>query len=158
MLFFDVVSERLSQNALTKQEDVYFCSLVGSKMIPIQFIKSFLDQATAQGSRSTVLRPLGWIVAICAGATLAAVKFNASNWIILLFGVAAGLGIMLYLGSYIYCLATGREDLLRSETYSIQKLAIEKGFVGDSLAGVFRSKPGDQLATAMGKDEAAGEK
>jgi hypothetical protein len=127
-------------------------------MAPIQFIQGLLDQAAAQGSRSTVLRPLGWIVAICASAALAAVQFKAPTWIIVMFGVSAGLGITLYLGSYIYCLATGKEDLLRSETYSIQKLAIEKGFVGDSLAGVFRSKPGDQLSSGMDQEEAAGEK
>ena len=41
----------------------------------------------------------------------------------------------LYLGAYVYCLVTDR-DALRSETYTIQKMAIEKGFVGDSLTGV----------------------
>ena len=128
-------------------------------MPPIQLIKAFLEQATAQGSRSTVLRPLAWLVAICAGASLAAVEFHAPTWIIVLFGVSAGLGIALYLGSYIYCLATGKEDLLRSETYSMQKLAIEKGFVGDSLAGVFRAEPGGQsLLDISSHDAVSGEK
>jgi hypothetical protein len=127
-------------------------------MPSIQLIKAFLEQATSHGSRSTVLRPLAWLVAICASATLAAVRFSAPTWIIVLFGVSAGLGIALYLVSYIYCLAKGKEDLLRSETYSIQKLAIEKGFVGDSLAGVFRAEPNEQALVPTSHDAAPGEK
>ena len=42
----------------------------------------------------------------------------------------------LFVGAYIYCLFHDREAL-RSETYSIQKLAIEKGFLGDSVTGMF---------------------
>lgn len=127
-------------------------------MPSIQLIKAFLEQATAHGSRSTILRPLAWLIAICASACLAGVEFNAPSWIILLFGASAGLGIALYLVSYIYCLAKGKEDLLRSETYSIQKLAIEKGFVGDSLAGVFRVEPDEEPLLTDGKGTAAGAK
>ncbi len=85
-----------------------------------------------------MLRPLGWLIGICVGAVLGAVEFKASGWIVWLFAMFAGLGVVLYLGTFIFCLLTSREDLLRSETYSIQKLAIEKGFVGDNIAGVFQ--------------------
>ncbi len=107
-------------------------------MPPVRLIQAFFDQATTQGSRSTVLRPLGWLIGICVGAVLGAVEFKASGWIVWLFAMFAGLGVVLYLGTFIFCLLTSREDLLRSETYSIQKLAIEKGFVGDNIAGVFQ--------------------
>jgi hypothetical protein len=131
-------------------------------MPTFHLIRAFLDQATAQGSRSTILRPLGWLIAICASATLGAVEFKAPTWLTVLFGACAGLGVLLYLGAYIYCLATGKEDLLRSETYSIQKLAIEKGgFVGDSVAGVFpvdRDQSGHLLSGTIGQDAAEGEK
>ena len=112
-------------------------------MPPIQLIRAFLDQATAQGSRSTILRPLGWLIALCAAALLGAVECKAPEWVVALFGVSAGLGVALYLCSYLYCLVTGKEELLRSETHSIQKLAIEKGFVGDSAAGVFETETVD---------------
>lgn len=51
--------------------------------------------------------------------------------------------MLLYLGAYIYCLATDK-DALRSETYTIQKMAIEKGFVGDSLIGVLTVSQDDE--------------
>lgn len=41
----------------------------------------------------------------------------------------------LYLGAYLYFMFTDK-DALRSETYSIQKLAIERGLRGDDLTGV----------------------
>jgi hypothetical protein len=107
-------------------------------MPPIRLIQAFLDQATAQGSRSTVLRPLAWFVAICVAAVVCLVEVKAPVWLTAMFGVFAGLGSALYLGTFVYCLQNGKEDLLRSETYSIQKLAIEKGFVGDSLSGVIQ--------------------
>ena len=109
-------------------------------MPALQLIKGFLAQATAQGSRSTVLRPLGWFITICSCTLLAAVEFKAPDWVVLLFSVLAAVGAVLYLCAYIFCLLTGKEDLLRSETYSIQKLAIEKGYVGDSLLGVFKEE------------------
>jgi hypothetical protein len=63
---------------------------------------------------------------------------GAPAWLIALLGVFTALAASLYLFTYIYCLFSGREDFLRSETYVIQKLAIEKGFVGDNLAGIFK--------------------
>jgi hypothetical protein len=127
-------------------------------MESIQLIKAFFEQATAQGSRSTILRPLGWLIAICAAATLTAVELKAPNWIIFLFGISSALGILLYLAAYIYCLAINKPDLLRSETYSIQKLAIEKGFVGDSLAGVFRPQTEDKLLLGPNQTDPTGGK
>ena len=125
-----------------------------------QLIRAFLDQATAQGSRSTVLRPLAWIIAICVGAVLGAVEFKAPPWIVDLFGLSVGVAVTLYFVTYLYCLFTKKEDLLRSETYSIQKLAIEKGFVGDSLAGIFQveTAKGERLLGTSTDEAARGEK
>src|SRR5437879_1495225 len=105
-------------------------------MAPFNLVAAFLKQATEQGSRSTILRPLGYLLSMCVAATLGAVYVKAVPWLVLLFAVFSGLAAILYLGTYVYCLLTNRETLLRSETYSIQKLAIEKGFYGDSSAGM----------------------
>ena len=51
-----------------------------------------------------------------------------------MLGVSAAVAIVLYLIAYIY-FAFKNPDELRSESYSIQKLAIEKGFIGDSISG-----------------------
>jgi hypothetical protein len=104
--------------------------------MPFKFITALLNQASAQGSRSTVLRPLGWLLVICVAGLLACIEMKAPFWVFVLFAAMTALCFVLYLSAYIFCLLRDR-DALRSETYSIQRLAIEKGFVGDSLAGVF---------------------
>jgi hypothetical protein len=104
--------------------------------MPSHFITALLQQATAQGSRSTVLRPLGWLAAICVSGLFGCLEFKAPSWITTLFAGMTALVVFLYLASYLYCLFNDREAL-RSETYSIQKLAIEKGFVGDNTTGLF---------------------
>lgn len=43
--------------------------------------------------------------------------------------------VLLLLGSYIYFMRRD-PDALRSESYSLQKLAIEKGIFGDNLVGM----------------------
>lgn len=104
-------------------------------MGPFRVIQAFLHQATEQGSRSTVLKPLGWMMSLLLAATISAFYFQAPLWVGVLFAVFSGITMALYLFTYLYCLFKDR-DALRSETYSIQKLAIEKGFVGDNMQGV----------------------
>jgi hypothetical protein len=105
----------------------------------LNLIASFLQQATAQGTRSTILNPLGWFFALCTGGLLGSVRWNASLWIQLIFGVFAILGGTTYLGAYVFCLLTKQPELLRTEKYLIQQLAIEKGFRGDSITGPITS-------------------
>jgi len=100
----------------------------------IGLIKAFLEHASADGSRSTVLKPLGWLLLICVGAILSVLYMKGPTWIVILFFLAIGIIIILYLFTFIYCLFTDK-DALRTEKYSIQKLAIEKGFVGDDIFG-----------------------
>jgi hypothetical protein len=104
--------------------------------MPIPAISAFFQQATAHGSRSTVIRPLGWLTSICIAGFLTSVESKAPTWILVLLSTFAGLSVILYMASYVYCLITDKEAL-RSEKYQIQRLAIEKGFVGDSQTGVF---------------------
>jgi len=77
---------------------------------------------------------------------------KAETWVLVVLAVLAGLSVLLYMASYTYCLLTDKEAL-RTETYQIQRLAIEKGFVGDSLTGILRyeapgDQPGKQIAAA----------
>jgi len=90
---------------------------------------------------------------ILVSATLGAFQFNTPSWLGLMFAVFACLTMLLYLVAYTYCLFTDK-DALRSETYSIQKLAIEKGFVGDDLTGVFMPpKISSSLTAAVSGDD-----
>jgi len=112
-------------------------------------IKAFLEQATAKGTRATVLKPIGWMMVILVSATLSSFYFKAPPWLGVMFAVFACLTMVLYLLAYTYCLFTDK-DALRSETYSIQKLAIEKGFVGDDIMG--RLRPPKPVAGVIGAD------
>ena len=102
----------------------------------LNLIASFFQQATAQGTRSTIMNPLGWFTAISIGGLLGAVHYQAPFEVLLLLGSLTGLSGIAYLGSYVFCLTTKREHLLRTEKFVLQQLAIEKGFRGDSTTGV----------------------
>lgn len=99
-------------------------------MVPFQVAQTALQQATEKGSRSTVLRPLGWLLPVWVTGILAAVHEKADLWIIGGFSFFAGLTGLIYLGTYVYCLLKNKETLLRSETFSIQERLIERGFLG----------------------------
>lgn len=121
------------------------------RMIPFA---TFFQQATAHGSRSTVLRPLSWFLGICVTAVIASVEAKAPSWVTILFGSMCGASAILFLVAYVYCLFSDR-DALRSERYSIQKLALEKGY-GDNFIGLLSppenrpSRPLPQSADSAG--------
>lgn len=121
-------------------------------------IRDFLKQASAKGTKATVLKPLGWMMLILVSSTLSSFYFKTPNWVSYMFGGFSGLTMILYLITYLFCLFTDK-DALRSETFSIQKMAIEKGFIGDSLVGKFNldDNEGKRLieATPSTKDEEA---
>lgn len=93
-----------------------------------------LHQALATGSRSTALKPLGWLIAIVLPSAVLSARLGSPAWLSATLGALSVATIVLYCVAYVYLLAKDR-DALRSERYSIQKLAIEKGFVGDSVTG-----------------------
>src|SRR4051812_13580102 len=88
-----------------------------SKMPPA-FFTGLLNQATAQGTRSTVLRPLGWLLGILVTAMLGCIELKAPSWISIVVLIFLSLAAILYMGAFVYCLCYDR-DALRSETYSI---------------------------------------
>jgi glucan phosphoethanolaminetransferase (alkaline phosphatase superfamily) len=108
-------------------------------------ISVFLEQATAQGTKSTILRPLQWMVLVLALALLGALKYQSPTWLLVALFVSLLLLVIALLVAYFYCLFSGKQpliDALRTEHYSIQKLAIEKGYVGDSLTGLSKLEDG----------------
>src|SRR5687768_14492835 len=96
-------------------------------------LKTLLQQATTEGTRSTALKSLGWLIAMLLPSTLGAFALETPNWLGVSLAVATGVSVTLYLFAYVYLLRTDR-DALRSERYSLTKLAIEKGVYGDSTA------------------------
>lgn len=122
----------------------------------MDFFASLLQQATTQGTRSTILNPLGWFFAMCVAGLLGGVHYNAGFWIQLLLAIFAGLGGVVYLGAYIFCLATKRESLLRTEKFLIQQLQIEKGFRGDSTTGIVTTTETTKKISAKGEEQVEG--
>ena len=98
-------------------------------------IRSILEQASAQGKRSTALKPLGWMLALSVTATLSAFAFeHIPTWVGIFFAIVSGVGFVTYIVCYLFFMFTDI-DALRSESFSIHKMAIEKGLYGDSTKG-----------------------
>jgi hypothetical protein len=97
-------------------------------MLSWRTISIFLEQATAQGTRSTILRPLQWMVLVLGLILLGGLKYNAPTWLLIALLVILLIFSSAFLLAYFSCLFSGKPhlvDALRTEHYSIQKLAIE---------------------------------
>jgi len=88
----------------------------------IDFIKDLLQQASAQGSRSTALNPLQWALAIVLSALLGATKVQAPAWVFRMLATSAVVILLAYLAAYFFLLVKDR-DALRSEKYKLSKMA-----------------------------------
>ena len=55
--------------------------------------------------------------------------------------------LAVYVFSYVYLLFKDR-DALRSERFTLSKIAMEKGYYGDSLTGTLRHEPTGLAATS----------
>lgn len=98
-------------------------------------IRELMQKSDASGSKSTILKPLTWFISILIGGIILLIKINSPNWLVVMFSVIMGISIIIFFFAYLYCLFTDK-DAIRSEKYSIQKLAIEKGLLGDSTLGI----------------------
>lgn len=113
-------------------------------MPTIELFRSLLQQATAQGSRSTALNPLAWALGILLSAMLLAARIsNLPIWVLWLLGCSSAVFVTAFVVAYFYLLFTDR-DALRSERFTLSKMAIEKSVTGDSLRGFTAADLGDQ--------------
>ena len=99
-------------------------------------IKEFWERSYDSGSRSTILKPLLWGISICLSAMVVLVKAGSPEWMLMGLGIIIVALIVTILFAYLFCLFKDR-DALRSEKYSIQKIAMEKGLYGDDKSGIF---------------------
>ena len=99
-----------------------------------QLIRAFLEKASAEGTRSTALKPLNYLLLVLVPATLASFWADMPSWAGLAFVTFLAITLTTYIACYVYLMLTDK-DALRSEKFTIQKLAIEKGLYGDSLTG-----------------------
>ena len=103
------------------------------------WMRQMLEAARVDGAKSSSLNPLQWLVAICFTGTAGLCYATSSPWI------AAG-GLLLTAGlCTFYCVAYWRQmkdnpNALRSERYSLSKLAMEKGLIGDNLTDLINPR------------------
>lgn len=103
--------------------------------MPQEMLRQFFEQAMSSGGRSTALKPLGWLLGILVFGLLAAPQVGLPEWVVVAFAAFAGLAALLYLGAYVYFMCRN-PDALRSEKFTIEKMAIEHQLVGDSARGI----------------------
>lgn len=114
------------------------------------FFQSFLSEATAKGARSSALHSLQWMLGILLSALPVTIWAGAPPWLLIAISAAAGLVLFLFVFAYVYFLFR-QPDALRSEQFSLSKLAIEKGLVGDNVAGLvqYDARPSADLSHTL---------
>jgi len=110
------------------------------------------EQMHATLSRSDALKPLAWLIVILTTTALLLVYATAPEWLLIVAACLLSAAITLYFVAFGYCLVKDR-DGLRSETYSLHKIAIEHGLVGDSVTGVIAPETEDHRLLVQYKTE-----
>ena len=104
----------------------------------IEQVFSALSRSSAGGSRKTALAPFQWLLALVLSALLLANQSGSANGtVVTLLLWFAGITFGLTCLAALYLLFW-RPDFLRSERFTIEKLMIERGLVGDTLSGFSR--------------------
>lgn len=75
-----------------------------------------IDLAAERRSRATPLKPAIWMTGVLVWATVIAFIFRVPTWEGAFLCLLTGLSFLLYLGLYLYLMATDREAL-RAERY-----------------------------------------
>jgi hypothetical protein len=80
-----------------------------------------IDSVLEKHYRSTALKPAIWMTGVLVWATVIAFLFRVPTWVGIFLCLLTVLSFLLYLGSYIFLMATDREAL-RGERYSVKRL------------------------------------
>jgi hypothetical protein len=112
-------------------------------------LRDFFQSASAKGARSTALHALQWGLGLFLTGIPAAIWAGAPQWLLVFFAFALGAILITFLGSYIYLLMKDR-DCLRSEHFSLSKMALERGLMGDDITGLIEEPDGKRPVTDAG--------
>ena len=99
------------------------------------FVQQFLQHAKTQGSRSNAVTPSAWILATLLGGLAATNAADGPEWLSVTLAGFSGLAVLNFIASYWY-FAIKNPDALRSERFTITKLAIEHSAKGDNVVGI----------------------
>lgn len=102
-----------------------------------QIFQQLLQQSSVRGAKSSALHALQWGIALLLGGISTAVWVDSPDWLLYSLALALGLVFLTFLGTYIFLLFTDR-DALRSESFTLSKMAIERGLIGDNITGLMQ--------------------
>ena len=97
-------------------------------------LRQYLEHASGSGRRSTVLSTLIIMGGVLLAGIVAATYVGAPEWLlrwvlVLLVGDGALFGV-----AFLYFMIKS-PDALRSERFELEKMAMERGLLGDSIQG-----------------------
>ena len=106
-------------------------------------IREYLEHASGSGRRSTVLSTLIVMGGVLLVGLVGSLWASAPEWLLkwlvaLIVGDAVLFGV-----AFIYFMFKS-PDALRSESFELEKMAMERGLFGDSLHGAFVQGDGPQ--------------
>jgi len=87
------------------------------------------------------MNPIGWALATVLSTLVGSIWAHAPMWVVGLISAFAGIVLTVYLFGYIYFMFKN-PDALRSERFTLSKMAIEKSIVGDTLQGFSQVEEG----------------
>ena len=83
---------------------------------------------------------MAWLVGLLLTSLVLAITAKAESWVVVSLLASVGITVGLYMGAYVFCLVVDR-DALRSERYTLHKMAIEAGVYGDNKTGLIEITP-----------------
>lgn len=96
---------------------------------------SLFSEAGAKGARSTALHSLQWGMGMLLCSIPLSLFAKAPTWLLIILIIAFGLVLVTFIFAYLFLLRKN-PDALRSESYTLSKMAIERGLIGDSGTGL----------------------
>lgn len=111
-------------------------------------LRLFMQQASAQGARSTALNALLVSSGTLLSALMVAAYLEADQWVMVLVSVMIGVNFAAFIFAYMFLLFKDR-DALRSERFTLSKMAMEKSLTGDTLAGFQMLESNDDTSQSL---------
>ncbi len=104
-------------------------------------LRHYLEQHSGSGKKSTAVSTIIVMGGVAFVGTVAALSAGAPDWMLKIFAAVIIFVSVLYPIAYIYFMLKN-PDALRSESFELKKMAMERGFYGDSMQGVISEDSG----------------
>lgn len=100
-----------------------------------ELLREMLSSADARGRRSTALTDLRWALAALLVAFIVAAGVGTVPWVVTFLAICTAATLIALLVSH-FLFVRDDPDLLRSESFTLRKMEIERGLLGDSRVGL----------------------